>query len=108
MVTAIFPIPISNDKKIMVLPADKRKATVVMDKADDDGKIQQMLGDEGMYKPLNKDPTASLERRMNSCLLDLRKAGRLHPDAYARSNNSSGRVLLLYGLLKVHKPTVLP
>ena len=78
-----------------------------MDKADYDGKIQQMLGDEGMYKPLNKDPTASLERRMNSCLLDLRKAGRLHPDAYARSNNSSGRVLLLYGLLKVHKPTVL-
>ena len=94
MVATIFPIPISNEK-ITVLPADKRKATVVMDKADDDGKIQQMLGDEGTYKPLNKDPTASLERRMNSCLLDLRKAGRCHPDAYTKLKSSAGRVLLL-------------
>ena len=72
---------IANDEKILVLPADKGKATVVMDKADYDDKTQQMLSDEGTYKPLDRDPTASLERRMNSRLLDLKKAGRLHPDA---------------------------
>ena len=65
---------IANDEKILVLPADKGKATVVMDKADYDDKMQQMLSDEGTYKLLDKDPTASLERRMNSRLLDLRKA----------------------------------
>ena len=106
MVAAIFPIPISNEKKITVLPADKRKATVVMDKADDDGKTQQMLGDEGTYKPLNKDLTLSLERRMNSCLLYLKKAGQLHPDAYTRLKSSAGRVLLLYGQPKLQKPSV--
>ena len=66
---------LSSDEKILVLPADKGKATVVMDKADYDDKIQLMLSDQGTYKPLDKDPTASLEQRMNSRLLDLRKAG---------------------------------
>ena len=97
---------IANDEKILVLPADKGKATVVMDKADYDDKMQQMLSDEGTYKLLDKDPTASLERRMNSQLLDLRKAGRLHPDAYSRLRSSAARVPLLYGLPKVHKPGV--
>ena len=97
---------LSSDEKILVLPADKGMATVVMDKADYDGKIQQMLSDQDTYKPLDKDPTASLERRMNSRLLDLRKAGRLHPDAYTRLRSSAGRVPLLYGLPKVHKPGV--
>ena len=45
-------------------------------------------------------------RRMNSHLLNLRKAGRLHPDAYSRLRSSAGRVPLLYGLPKVHKPAV--
>ena len=57
---------IANDEKILVLPADKGKATVVMDKADYDDKMQEMLSDKGTYKPLDRDPTASLERRMNS------------------------------------------
>ena len=57
---------IANDEKILILPADKEKATVVMDKADYDDKMQQMLSNEGTYKPLDIDPTASLERRMNS------------------------------------------
>ena len=98
---------LSNNEKILVLTADKEKATVVMDKADYDGKIQQMLSDEGTYKPLDKDPIVSLERRMNSCLLDLRKASQLHPDDYTRLRSSAGRVPLLYGLPKVHKPGVL-
>ena len=57
---------LANDRQILVLPADKGKATVVMDKADYDGKLQQMLSDEGTYKPRSKDPTPSLETRMNS------------------------------------------
>ena len=46
-----------------------------MDKADYDGKMLQMLKDKNRYKPLDKDPTAFLEKRMNSNLLELRKAG---------------------------------
>ena len=97
---------LSNDEKILVLTADKGQATVVTDKADYDGKIQLMLSDEGTCKSLDKDPTASLEWRMNSCLLNLRKAGRLHPDAYT-SLRSSAECHCLYGLPKVHKPGVL-
>ena len=43
---------------------------------------------------------------MNSNLLELRKAGRLHPDVYSQLRSSAGRVPLLYGLPEVHKPDV--
>ena len=57
---------LSQGESILVLPADKGKATVVMNRADYDDKIDQMLKDENSYQLLKKDPTASLEKRMNS------------------------------------------
>ena len=68
---------LTNDEKILVLPADKGKATVVMNKADYDDKIQRMLNDESTYQLLDKDPTTSLENRMHSRLLQLKKSQRL-------------------------------
>ena len=49
-----------------MLSADKGKATVVMNRADYDDKIDQMLKDENMYQLLKKDITASLGKKMNS------------------------------------------
>ena len=57
---------LSQGESILVLPADKGKATVVMNRADYDDKIDQMLKDENMYQLLKKDITASLEKKMNS------------------------------------------
>ena len=94
------------DEEILVLPADKGKATVVMNKADYDHKMQQMLCDEDTYQPLKKDPTTSLENKMNARLLQLKKCGRLPPDVYSRLRSSAGRVPMFYGLPKVHKPDV--
>ena len=85
----------------------KGKATVVMDRADYDAKVGQMLNDENTYQLLKKDPTASLERKMNLQLLYLVRVGRLHNDVYLRLRSSAGRTPLLYGLPKVHKPSVL-
>ena len=73
---------LSQDESILVLPADKGKATVVMNRADYDDKIDQMLKDENTYQLLKKDPTASLEKQMNSRLLHLVRMGRLHSDVY--------------------------
>ena len=55
---------------------------------------------------LEKDPTTSLESKMNARLLQLKKCGRLPSDVYSRLRSSAGRVPLLYGLPKVHKPEV--
>ena len=43
---------------------------------------------------------------MNARLLQLKKCGRLPPDVYSRLRSSAGRVPMLYGLPKVHKPDV--
>ena len=97
---------LAKDEEILVLPADKGKATVVMNKADYDHKMQQVLCDEDTHQPLKKDPMTSLENKMNARLLQLKKCGRLPPDVYSQLRSSAGRVPMLNGLPKVHKPDV--
>ena len=53
-----------------------------------------------------KDPTTSLENRMNSVLLRLRREGRLSGKTYYHLHSSAAGVPRLYGLPKVHKPDV--
>ena len=95
---------LAKDEDILVLPADKGKATVVMDRADYNAKVGQMLNDENTYQLLKKDPTASLERKMNSQLLHLVQVSRLHNDVYLRLRSSAGRTPLLYDLPKRTAP----
>ena len=56
--------------------------------------------------PNSRYGTASLERKMNAMLLCMKKAGFISDALYNRLRSSAGRLLLLYGLLKVHKPEV--
>ena len=53
-----------------------------------------------------KDPTTSLENRMNSVLLRLQREGRLSSKTYYHLRSSAVGVPRLYGLPKVHKPDV--
>ena len=48
---------VSSDKNIVVLPADKEKAMVVMDRKDYNTKIKALLDDRNTYKPMAKNPT---------------------------------------------------
>ena len=56
---------LASDKDIIVLPADEGRATVVMNRSDYSTKMQAMLNDRDTYRPLTKDPTTSLENKMN-------------------------------------------
>ena len=66
---------LASDKDILILPADKGKATAMMNKADYEAKMTTMLKDENTYRAVKKDPTSSLERNMNSMLLSLKQSG---------------------------------
>ena len=79
---------------------------MVMDHNDYSSKLEAMLEDRDTYQPVAKDPTAALERKMNSVLLDLRRAGRLPGNTYYQLHSSAGQVPRLYGLPKVHKQDV--
>ena len=97
---------LQEDDRILVLPADKGRATVVMDRAQYDEKMNSLLDDRKTYKRLTKDPTPSIERKMNALLLQLKRKGAITDDQYSKLRSSAGRLPLLYGLPKVHKPTV--
>ena len=75
-----------------------------MDRDKYDEKMDTLLEDPKTYKKLAKDPTATLERKMNAMLLCMKKAGSISDALYSRL--SAGRLPLLYGLPKVHKPEV--
>ena len=66
----------------MILPADKGRATVVMDGLNYEERVLTMLNDETMYMKLKKDPTPGLERKINATLLRLHRMGQIHEQLY--------------------------
>ena len=98
---------LARDKDIVILPADKGRATVVMNRSDYSAKMQAMLDDRDTYQPLSKGPTTSLESKMNRVLLKLKQEGRLSDRTYDQLRSSAGMVPRLYGLPKIHKPDTL-
>ena len=64
---------LKNDKDIVILPADKGRVTVVIDKKDYTHKMDSLVNDKQAYEPLKCDPTPALQRRLNGKLLDLKK-----------------------------------
>ena len=95
---------LQRDDSILVLPADKGRATVVMDVVEYDRKMNSLLTDSKTHKRLTTDPTLSLERKMNEMLLQLKKLGSITSRLYDRLRSSAGSLPLPYGVPKVHKP----
>ena len=75
----------------------------MMNRSDYSAKMQAMLDDRDTYQPLSKDPTNSLDSKMNRILLKL-KRGRLSDRTYNQLRSSAGRVPRRYGLPNIHKP----
>ena len=97
---------LKTNEDIIILPADKGRATVVLDRKDYDGKLLTMLSDTTVYKRLKRDPTSSLERWMNATLLELRRKDQLPERLYHRLRSSCGQTPRIYGLPKIHKPDI--
>lgn len=88
------------NENIVVLPADKGNATVVLDSSEYKDKISALLNDT-TYRPIKRNPTNSLEKRTRALIkaspIDLRTQRFLLPQEHA------SRVPRLYGLPKIHK-----
>ena len=59
---------LKNDKNIVILPADKGRVTVVMDKTDYYDKMDALVNDKQTYELLKRDPTPALQRKLNNYL----------------------------------------
>ena len=62
-----------------------------------------MLSDRATFQVLRKDPSPSLQKKMNGILLKLKKEGELSTQVYNQLRCSSGSIPHIYGLLKIHK-----
>ena len=112
---------LKRDTSIVIIPADKGPATVVLDRSTYDQKIQTLLSDEDTYRRLSKDPAPALERYMNDLLKSLKKSHTsytpgstvqqenlllaISSQLYSRLHSSAGKPLL-YGLPKIHNADV--
>lgn len=70
---------LQKDSSIVIVPADKDWASMVMDRSCYDRKINKLLSDQLTYKRLLKDPAPALKHRMNELLLSLKKSGPIPP-----------------------------
>ena len=96
----------STDENIVILPADKGRVTVVMDKTDYYNKTDTLVSDKQTYEELKRDPTPSLQRKLNSKLLDLKKTDVIDIQRYNRLRCRVPQPPKLYGLPKLHKPNI--
>ncbi|XP_072033096.1 uncharacterized protein [Amphiura filiformis] len=89
---------------IIILPADKGKSTVVLDRVDYDEKVNTMLGDKKTYEELPNDPTAKYKRKLVSALSKLKKEGKITETKYKQLYPTAENVPRLYCTPIIHKP----
>ena len=97
---------LKNDNDIVILPADKGRVTVVMDKTDYFDKMDALVNDKQTYEELKRDPTPALQRKLNSKILTLKKTDAFDTQRYYRLRCSVPQPPKLYGLPKLHKPGI--
>ena len=96
---------LSQNKDIIIVPADKGNATVVLSTDDYEQKASDLLK-RAPFQKLGKDPTARTERRVNDTLKRLaeKEEDSASTILTLRVPNKGSRPPLFYGSVKVHKP----
>ena len=95
---------LKEDDSIVILPADKGNAIVVMNKEDYDKKMKAIL-DGGDYAVLRTNPTTKLDKKLNVMLRELWEK-EINKTGYDRLRATYSVTPQLYGLPKIHKPEV--
>ncbi|CAH1239264.1 HTR6 [Branchiostoma lanceolatum] len=97
---------LATNQDIVILPADKGRCTVVLDREQYDRKIQDLLGDKDTYKPLKRDPTTKFKREIIEALKKLETDEALDHVTYLKIKPKSEQPPAFYGLPKIHKQDV--
>jgi hypothetical protein len=87
----------------MILPADKGRTTVILDKAEYLDKMKVLLSDTNTYSVLKKDPTNKFKNKLLDMLRKWEKDKAIPRDLYWKIKPQADQVPRAYGLPKVHK-----
>ena len=101
---------LQNDNEIIILPADKGRMTVIMNKSDYINKANTLIKDTETYQPLDTDPSKTSVNRINQKLKQLKDKDKLNETTYHRIRpnecNSTATTAKFYGLPKIHKENI--
>ena len=91
---------------LVIIGADKGKATVVLDKCEYDSKVKDMLSDESTYEKLSFNPTARYKKKLVEILQRLSEEKKINRTQYDYLYPTSESTPRLYCTPKIHKPDV--
>ena len=94
---------LSKDNNIVIVPADKGRSTVVMNKSDYNTKMNKLLEDRTTYLPLKKDPTKTIKNQLVDLLKKWKQQQRISDRLYFQLYPTAEIIPKLYGLPKIHK-----
>ena len=92
---------LKEDESIMVLPAEKGRASVVMDTDTYRARMSTLIENKPCQL-LNKDPTNRLTRKLSEKLLTLKRSGYLPEAVYNKIRPRHKQPPIIYGLPKIH------
>ena len=92
-----------DDEEIIVLPADKGKCLVVMDKDEYIRKMETKLSDRTTYEPIEKDPTQEIKEALAKELQRRKSEEQLDDRTFYRLRPTKTRIPRMYGQPKIHK-----
>ena len=95
---------LKKEESILILPADKGKATVIIDASEYEDKINEMLSDERTYEKLPTDPTQRYKRELLAILSRLKKENKINKSQYDLLYPTAENIPRIYGTPKIHKP----
>nr|VZI11418.1 unnamed protein product [Spirometra erinaceieuropaei] len=91
------------DNDLVIVPADKGRSTVVLDRTDYNQKAKSLLEDRQSYVPCESNPMKTLTREINATLLAMENAGAISPIDRRMARAQETALARFYGLPKVHK-----
>nr|VZI22686.1 unnamed protein product [Spirometra erinaceieuropaei] len=91
------------EKDLVIVPADKGRSTVVLDRTDYLQKAKGLLEDRQFYVPCATNPVKALTREINATLLALENSGAITPTDRRMARPQDTALARFYGLPKVHK-----
>ncbi|BHF83737.1 hypothetical protein SprV_0902688300 [Sparganum proliferum] len=97
---------LKSDEEIVIVPADKGRATVVLDKSEYVAKAQQLLNDNQSYKVIDSDPMKALVGKINKSLNQMRNEKAISEKDWRQMKPQDAALARFYGLQKIHKPNV--
>ena len=89
---------LKKDTSVMILPADKGRATVILDKSDYFGKVDKILNDKKTYQILKKNPTTTFKNRLINILRNIKKESNISQTLYRQLYPTSDQAPRFYGL----------